>query len=261
MDEDLVACYPELEARHFWWRVRRELILALVSDAKGDVGRIRILDLGCGSGGTLAFLRGRIDCEVLGVEMEESLAAVARGRELPVVVGDLFRLELGREFDVALMLDVLEHIEDDKGALIKGASFVRPGGTMLVTVPAYRWLWSGHDERNRHFRRYTRRELVRLAKEAGLSVERIGYVFGGLVLAKLASKWWQVTLRPSKALEIREGPLERLAQVLAYRWFKREVNFALLRRRLLPFGSSLVAVLSVPERRACAVSKEEPSEG
>ncbi len=70
-------------------------------------------------------------------------------------------------FDLAVSLDVIEHLEDDLGALRELRRTVAPGGALLVTVPAYQWLWSGHDEINHHHRRYTRRSLQRVAEQAG----------------------------------------------------------------------------------------------
>ncbi len=70
-------------------------------------------------------------------------------------------------FDLAVSLDVIEHLEDDVGALTELRRVVVPGGRLLVTVPAYQWLWSGHDEINHHHRRYTRHSLLAVARQAG----------------------------------------------------------------------------------------------
>ncbi len=84
-------------------------------------------------------------------------------------------------FDLAVSLDVIEHLEDDLAALRELRRTVAPGGALLVTVPAYQWLWSGHDEINHHHRRYTRRTLQRVAEQAGWSQVRTTY-FNSLLL-------------------------------------------------------------------------------
>jgi SAM-dependent methyltransferase len=84
-------------------------------------------------------------------------------------------------FDLAVCLDVIEHIEDEHGALSELCRVVRPGGGLLITVPAYQWLWSEHDEINHHQRRYTRSRLSRAAAAAGWETVRATY-FNGLLL-------------------------------------------------------------------------------
>jgi SAM-dependent methyltransferase len=84
-------------------------------------------------------------------------------------------------FDLAVSLDVIEHLEDDLAALRELRRVLAPGGALLVTVPAYQWLWSGHDEINHHHRRYTRRSLQRVAEQAGWSQVRTTY-FNSLLL-------------------------------------------------------------------------------
>jgi SAM-dependent methyltransferase len=84
-------------------------------------------------------------------------------------------------FDLAASLDVIEHLEDDVGALRELRRTVAPGGALLVTVPAYQWLWSGHDEINHHHRRYTRGSLLAVAEQAGWECVRTTY-FNSLLL-------------------------------------------------------------------------------
>jgi SAM-dependent methyltransferase len=84
-------------------------------------------------------------------------------------------------FDLAVSLDVIEHLQDDLGALRELRRTVAPGGALLIMVPAYQWLWSGHDEINHHHRRYTRRSLQRVAERAGWRQLRTTY-FNSLLL-------------------------------------------------------------------------------
>lgn len=82
--------------------------------------------------------------------------------------------------DLALLMDVLEHVDDDHALLAETVTRVRPGGRVLITVPAFQWLWSGHDEFLDHRRRYTLSQVEALAARAGLTVDRGHYFFGAL---------------------------------------------------------------------------------
>jgi len=141
----------------------------------------RILDAGCGSGRNMVEL-ARLGT-VTGVELSEASVALARERDVgEVIAGSVLEMPFADDsFDLAVSLDVIEHLEDDLGALRELRRTVAPGGALLVTVPAYQWLWSGHDEINHHHRRYTRRTLQRVAEQAGWSQLRTTY-FNSLLL-------------------------------------------------------------------------------
>ncbi len=141
----------------------------------------RILDAGCGSGRNMVEL-ARLGT-VTGVELSETSVALARERDVgEVIAGSVLEMPFADDsFDLAVSLDVIEHLEDDLGALRELRRTVAPGGALLVTVPAYQWLWSGHDEINHHHRRYTRRSLQRVAERAGWTQKRTTY-FNSLLL-------------------------------------------------------------------------------
>ena len=88
-------------------------------------------------------------------------------------VSDNIPPALGRDFDLALLLDVLEHIADDRGSLAGIAGLTHPAGKILITVPACQWLWSGHDERHHHKRRYSKKDLTAVLHDSGLIVSPI----------------------------------------------------------------------------------------
>ena len=143
--------------------------------------RARILDAGCGSGRNMVeFARYGT---VTGVELSETSVDLARARETgEVVAGSVLEMPFPDDsFDLAVSLDVLEHLKDDLAALRELRRTVAPGGSLLVTVPAYQWLWSGHDEINHHHRRYTRASLERAAQQAGWRQVRTTY-FNSLLL-------------------------------------------------------------------------------
>jgi SAM-dependent methyltransferase len=141
----------------------------------------RILDAGCGSGRNMIELARH--GTVTGIELSETSVALARNRACgEVIAGSVLQMPFADEnFDLAVSLDVIEHLEDDLAALRELRRAVAPGGALLVTVPAYQWLWSGHDEINHHHRRYTRRSLQHVAEEAGWRQERTTY-FNSLLL-------------------------------------------------------------------------------
>jgi SAM-dependent methyltransferase len=206
MDAELERRTLAAEDGHWWYRGRRAIVLDAVRRALAEgASRPRILDAGCGGGAVLAELA------LLGpaVGLEPSPAsrerALARG-VAEVVDGDLARLPFAdREFDLVTALDVLEHLDDDRGALAELRRVVRPGGALVVTVPAHPRLWSSHDELNHHRRRYTSGTLRAVAAGGGWEVDRLTH-FNSLLLpvAAVARR-----LDRGDGLEIPPAPLNR----------------------------------------------------
>lgn len=175
----------ELEDEHWWFRGRREVIWSLLRRTEPQ-RRLRILDAGCGTGrnllefGALGEVTG-VDTspEALQFCRRRGLETVQEGRveELPFAAGS---------FDLVLATDVLEHVRDDLVALRELHRVVVPGGHLLATVPAYRWLWSQHDIDYHHFRRYTLRRLERRVSEAGWAPLAWSY-FNSILLPPIAA--------------------------------------------------------------------------
>lgn len=234
MDECLIQQYPELEAKHFWWVSRREFVSGLIGT--GGEARGNALDVGCGSG-VLAGELAASGATVTGIDVASHPEWSSRG-SVVFREGDYLDLASGMGvFDTVLALDVMEHIEDESLFVARLKENVRPDGHVIVTVPAYRWLWSRHDEVNQHFRRYTKSRLRRVLTAGGFNVSRCGYIFFGLVLPKAVSKGLE-TMRDSDVLDLPSPLLNRMA--LTY--FRYEHRLAGLRRDFLPAGTSVVAV-------------------
>ncbi len=180
MDRDYELQTHQAEDRHWWYRGRRTVI-ENVMQSLGLPAGARILDAGCGSGRNMIELARH--GTVTGVELSEMSVELARARGCgEVVAGSVLEMPFADgAFDLAVSLDVIEHLEDDLGALRELRRVVAPGGALLVTVPAYQWLWSGHDVINHHHRRYTRRTLRRVAEQAGWRQQRTTY-FNSLLL-------------------------------------------------------------------------------
>lgn len=181
MKEVMHRLHDELDDRHWWFAARRRIVLQLLSEALAHGGpaagrRLRLLDIGCGAGGTLREL-ARLG-EAFGVDAEPAEVEAARRRSgCDVRLGRLpepISFE-DASFDVVTLLDVLEHIDDDTASLATVARLLRPGGLFLCTVPAYPFLWSEHDAINEHKRRYTRSTLRARLEAAGFGVRKMSY--------------------------------------------------------------------------------------
>ncbi len=162
MDRDVFERMAEVDGHHWWFVARRRIIAQFLQThlSRGNAP-LRILEIGCGTGSNLAMLKGFGDVEA--IEPDSGARRVALDR-FDISIGDGM-LPYGLDvpdgsYDLVVMLDVLEHIEDDAAALEQVKRKLKPGGRLLLTVPAMPWLWSSHDEAHHHFRRYTARGLV-----------------------------------------------------------------------------------------------------
>src|SRR5271170_14908 len=180
MDRDYERQTHRAEDIHWWYRGRRTVLDGVLAGLGLPAGA-RILDAGCGSGRNMVEL-ARLGT-VTGVELSETSVELARERDVgEVIAGSVLEMPFAEDsFDLAVSLDVIEHLQDDLAALREFRRVIAPGGALLVTVPAYQWLWSGHDVINHHHRRYTRRSLQRVAEQAGWTQVRTTY-FNSLLL-------------------------------------------------------------------------------
>ena len=161
------------EDRHFWFRARNRCI-AVVARLIPDLDSVKdIIEHGCGTGFVLRELQ-RIfpHAHVTGADLLGEGLALARRRfgGGNLVQADLMRCDYKQAFDLVGLFDVLEHLDDDLGALRALREQLRPGGWLLLTVPAHRVLWSDYDVASGHRRRYTRRELLERLSEADFHV-------------------------------------------------------------------------------------------
>lgn len=240
MDRDYELQTHQVEDRHWWYAGRRKVLDGAIA-ALGLPAHARILDAGCGSGRNMVEL-ARFGA-VTGVELSDTSVELARARNAgEVVEGSVLEMPFAEDsFDLAVSLDVIEHLEDDLGALRELRRTVAPGGQLLVTVPAYQWLWSGHDEINHHHRRYTRRSLQRAAEQAGWRQTRTTYfnslLLPAAILLRVLDRFSRKTTESSLDLWIPPHPLNTaLEQPL-------NLEAALIARGgRIPAGLSLMAV-------------------
>ena len=237
MDTQYAAAYPELYARHWWWRSREDMLLRKIRGLLRYVPDARILDVGCGAG--LFFEALEPLGHVEGVESDRaSVEQSGRWRDR-IVVGDLDdSFVTAAPFDLILMLDVLEHIARPEEVLARAGQLLRPDGRILITVPAFTWLWTSHDELNHHVTRYSAAEIRDVIARSGLVALEAGYLFQSLVVLKLL-------VRAKEALSsgrprVPDIPTPAINAVVQA-WFRAEHAVA----GWLPFGGSTFAIAAL----------------
>jgi SAM-dependent methyltransferase len=236
MDPAYAAAYPELFARHWWWRAREEHLLRLFRRILPPDGQRRILDVGCGDGLLLDRLAAWGEAE--GVESDATtLSPAAAGRRIHLGPFDRSYRPAGT-FDLILFLDVLEHLDDPVAALRRAHELLTPGGAIFVSVPAFQALWTSHDRLNHHRRRYTTQLLRDEGARAGLSVAWARYGFLSIAFAKLLVRAREALIpAPPRPPRIPAAPLNLIARGVA------AADLRLGDLLPLPFGSSLFALL------------------
>jgi SAM-dependent methyltransferase len=240
VDPAYLAAHVEEDRLHWYFRGR----LAVIRSALLRVlprRSLRLLEIGCGTGNVLGAL-GEFG-EAVGIEANGTLLAAARAAGLDARKGALpddLPITPGWP-DVVLMLDVIEHLDDDLAALRAARRVLPGGGVLVITVPAFPWLWSGHDVALGHRRRYVAGGLRRLVEGAGYRVERLSY-FNTVLFPAIASRRLYKRLRRDDRHDLRR-PGPALNTVL-------EWLFALERHVVptgaLPFGASLLVVARRP---------------
>ena len=236
MDPAYTSAYADLYRRHWWWRVRERILLARIRElVRERIPNARILDIGCGAG--LFFDALAQFGHVEGVESDHISAEHSGRWRSHIHVGELASFSPDRPFDVILALDVVEHVRNPDDLLRQAARLLAPGGRIVITTPAFAWLWTSHDRLNHHVKRYTAGELQDLVRRAGLVPTKTEYLFQSLIVPKLLVRAKEA-LRPSLPA-VPHVPAPFINRALE-RWFRAENAIA----GFLPFGSSVMTVAS-----------------
>jgi SAM-dependent methyltransferase len=227
-----------LESSYWWYVARRKLLSWGLKAAIRDAHPERILDVGCGTGLNQSVLKEFGAVTSLDSSPEALDFSRSRGVD-NLICGSAEEMPFAPEsFDVITALDVLEHVDNDNLALQQIARVLGRDGLLFITVPAYGFLWSEHDEALHHRRRYSAYELRNKLTAAGLEVERITYFITLLFFPILVIRIWQnlfkKSVEPKTSHVILPGWLNALliGVLGCERFLLRFVN--------LPLGVSLV---------------------
>ncbi|MEM7466937.1 MAG: class I SAM-dependent methyltransferase [Pseudomonadota bacterium] len=234
MDQDYLRNYKRLCKEHWWWRSRLISILKILENltAKTPGVERQILDVGCADG--VYFEEFGHYGDVKGLEPDPLLFSASNAK---VINASLMEFDGDDQFDIILMLDVLEHIEQDEQALARIHALLKKDGHLILTVPAFNLLYTRHDEINRHYRRYSRASLKALFSDNNWSVERQEFLFVALAIMKLVVRLRERLSRP-KTTSVGVPP--RFLNRIALAWHGAErMLFGVVSA---PFGSSLLVV-------------------
>ena len=229
-----------LERTHWLFKARRKIILYFIKK-HAQIGS-KLFDFGCGSGYLVGELQ-RLGYDAYGVDFEKE--AIDYGlnegvRNLKLATGEKIDYP-DATFDTVTAFDVIEHIENEKPVIAELVRILKPGGKIIITVPAYQWLWGVQDKISRHFRRYTAGPLTKVFKEfSELKVIKRTYfntlLFPTIAVVRLISRWFNIKSRKSD-FDISHPVLD----TLFYHIFNLE--HYLLKFINFPFGVSILLIL------------------
>jgi SAM-dependent methyltransferase len=251
MEQTQFIAYPKnIPEDNHWWFATRTWAIETFLDRLADKKNLDVLDVGCGAGNMIHHLAqyGR----VRGIEVDARPVKIAQSRGYDVRLGDATQAIPFPEasFDLVTVLDVIEHVDADENILREAYRVLRPNGALLITTPAFQWLWSYNDVLNAHKRRYTAKELREKMERAGFKIARLSYNF--FLVFPLATSMIMLKNATGKKADLKshhfdddayQVDMEPVAPALntILRGVGRVEN-AMLGVMNLPFGTSLIAL-------------------
>ncbi len=242
------------EDNHWWFSSRTRALNAMMRPILPQSPDFKLLDIGCGAGNMIHHLSKY--GQVKGLEIDKRPVKKARERGYDVDQFDATQPMPFDEgtFDAITALDVIEHNEDDMAILADSYRILKPGGHIIITVPAFMWLWTDNDDINAHVRRYTSGELKKKLGKTGFTINRVSYnnffVFplAATLLLLRRSKDTKQELA-SHHLDDDEYQVEMepaSPSINSILTSVGKVEAGLIKRINLPVGTSLIAVAEKP---------------
>lgn len=230
----------ELEDQYWWYRGVRTLLKAWLDQYAPR--NAMILDGGCGAGANLSLLQQY--GTAIGIDLADRAIEFCRARGIPphrTLIASLNELPFPRDFfDLAISYEVICNIANDHAAFTEIARVLKPGGRLIVQVPAYQWLWSKHDVAVGHQRRYSARDLREKILRAGMVVERLTHANALMFPVIAAIRLGRRVFGESQAIHSDLGPLPRGINALLSALYIAEMRW--VARVDVPYGVSLIAL-------------------
>ena len=233
MDKSYELKYHRLEETQWWFVSRRDILLKLIEQS--NFGKdARILEIGCSGGPLLKILKEAGYTHAYGIDISEKAIDLCKRREIDnAMLMDGTKTRFGdNEFDIVISSDVLEHIEDEASALSEWHRILKPDGKLIVFVPAFNFLWSGHDEVNLHYRRYSKSQLTERSGKAGFEIDKNSYwnftLFFPAALIRLSQRLFRRKTGKPKGQLYDLNPVVNKCLVVLLRcenWFLNFFNF------------------------------------
>ncbi len=251
MEHEVYQLFSEIQATHWWFVARRRILADVLQRYLAKNKTRRIAEIGCGTGAMLPTLAQF--GEAWGIDNSPEAVKLCAQKNLAQVYLDSDSTWRQVQFEGLAFFDVIEHVPDDVAFMKNYLAQLQPGGWVIITVPAFMFLWSEHDVLNQHYRRYHAPQLRRSLAAAGLQLERMSYfntfLFPAIAAARFATKTVRALTRSPQQngtahlrtdFERNISFLNRPLQALfaGERFVLRYLNF--------PFGTSLLALARKP---------------
>lgn len=252
--QDGFALLREMQERHFWYLGRHHFLLkSLEMHLPHAAQHGKAIDLGGGAGGWVQYLVAERPALFTQMALADSSMVALRHAEAVLPPNtqryqiDLMNLDMHEEWDVAFLLDVIEHLPDDRRALEQAKEALKPGGLLFVTTPAFSQFWSYNDVLVHHMRRYTRADFARLAKATGLTLVDSRYFMFFLsplyLLSRIKPGFDKLSGDEKKALVLEQHAIPaKPINILLSAIFRAETPIGHWLR--FPWGTSVLGVFS-----------------
>ncbi|MFH1391980.1 MAG: class I SAM-dependent methyltransferase [Candidatus Diapherotrites archaeon] len=227
----------DVENTHWWFVSKRQLLIDLVPK-----GTKSIFEIGAGTGNTLeAFMLKGYSVE--GLDINKIAVNESKKKNVLVYLSSLENFKPQKKYDFIVMSEILEHIKDDAGAIKKAKKIMKKNSRLLLTIPAFKILFSAHDRIGHHYRRYEKKEILKLLKKEGFEIELISYwnffLFPIIALIKILNEY---VLKIHIKSDI-NTPNKKINFILT-RLLKTE-NWLIKKGVYLPFGISLICIAKI----------------